>query len=130
MATLSWNVNIQVTGSPTITAGTAALPVEATDRLEVLIEAGDTDKVVDIQPGPAAAILVLMIKSTRYGTDLTFKASDGGTDTAAVTLDAPQVFTGASAALFGVDPNQLKFTNSSVDQPATIEVFVARDATP
>ncbi len=130
MATMSWNVSIQVTGSPTVTAGTAAMPVEATDRLEILIEAGDSDKVVDIQPGGAAAIQVLMIKSTRYGSDLSYKASDGGTDTAAITLDAPQGFTGASASLFGVAPNQLKFSNTSTDQPATVEVFVARDATP
>jgi len=33
-------------------------------------------------------------------------------------------------ALFGVVPRQLKFSNSSPDQPANVDILVARDATP
>lgn len=130
MANISWNVNIQVSGGPAITASVAAQPVEATDRIEVTLSPGDADKVVDIQPSAANAIHLLMIKSDRYGAAFSFKASDGGADSLAVTLDGPQVFTGGTVALFGRAPRQLKFTNTSPDQTATLEIFVARDATP
>ena len=130
MSTVSWKINITVSGQSPISAATGDISVEATDRLQVVIDAGDSDKVVDIQPGGAAAIRVLMIKASRYGSDLSYKASDGSSDAAAVALDGPQVFTGSSAALFGLAPNQLKFSNASPDEPATVVVFVARDATP
>ena len=74
---------------------------------------------------------MLAIKSSSYGAHLSFKASDGTTDsTMAVTLDSPQVFSGGSMALFGVAPQQLKFTNTSTDKPANVQIIVARDATP
>jgi len=130
MASMSWKVDIQIAGSAPITAATAAQPVEATDRVEVTVDPGDADKVVDIQPGGAAAIQLLLIRSNRYGDEFSFKASDGSGDSAAVTLDGPQVYTGGGIALFGLDPHQLKFTNASPDQSADIAIFVARDATP
>lgn len=130
MANMSWNISVQIAGSTPVTAPAAAQPVEATDWIEVSIDPGDTDKVVDIQPGGAAAVQLLLIKSTRYGTPFSFKASDGSSDSGAVTLDGPQVFTGGGIALFAVDPHQLKFTNTSPDQSAAIAIFVARDATP
>ncbi len=130
MGTMSWSVNIQVRGAPAITAATAAQTVEAIDKVEVAIDPGDADKVVDLQPGGPAAIQLIMIRSNRYGAAYSFKASDGTADAAAVTLDAPQVFTGGSVALFGVAPRQLKFSNTSPDQTANVEIFVARDATP
>ena len=85
---------------------------------------------MNIQPGSAAAIALLLVKSDRYGSDFSFTASDGSTDSSPVTLDAAQIYTNGSVALFGVDPQQLKLTNSSTDQTAEIEIFVARDATP
>jgi len=106
------------------------MDVEATDRIEVLIAPGDTDKILQIQPGGLAAVQLVLIKSSSYGNHLTFKASDGTTDSAAVTLDGPQLFSGGGVALFGVAPHQLKFANSSTDKPATVEIHVARDATP
>jgi len=130
MASMSWNVSVQIAGSAPVTAPAAAQPVEATDRIEVSVEPGDTDKIVDIQPGGAAAIRLLLIKSTRYGAPFSFKASDASSDSSAVTLDGPQVYTGGSITLFGIDPHQLKFTNTSADQIAAVSIFVARDATP
>ena len=72
-----------------------------------------------------------MIKSNRYDAAFSFKVSDGPTNSAPVTLDGPQVFTGGSVALFGRAPRQLKFSvNASSNQTAIVEIFVARDATP
>jgi hypothetical protein len=91
---------------------------------------GDADKVLEIQPSGLAAVHLLLIKSSSYGSHLSFKASDGTTDSNAVTLDSPQLFSGGGVTLFGLAPHQLKFTNTSTDKPATVEIHVARDATP
>jgi len=130
MATLTWSITLQVSGSSSIALSRAPVAVEATDRIEVAIAPGDSDKVVDIQPGAVAAIHVLLITSSSFGAHLSFKVSDGTTDSPAVTLDSPQIFSGGSVALFGVAPRRLKFSNTSVDKPATVDVLVARDATP
>ena len=130
MGSFSWTLSIQATGQSPISVSQAAQAVEAVDRIVVSLAPGDTDKVVNIQPGSAAAIALLLVKSDRYGSDFSFTASDGSTDSSPVTLDAAQIYTNGSVALFGVDPQQLKLTNSSTDQTAEIEIFVARDATP
>jgi hypothetical protein len=130
MANISWSINVTVTGQLSISASAAAQPVEAVDRIAVTVEPGVVDMIVDIQPGPASAIQLLMITSNPYGSDLSFKASDGLTTSASVVLDAPQLFTNGSSVLFGLDPRQLRFSNASADMPAEVEVLVARDATP
>lgn len=130
MATLTWSMTVLVSGSSSISISRAPIAVEATDRIEVLIAPGDTAKVVEIQPGVATAVHALLVTSTGYGSHLTFVVSDGTTDSSAVTLDSPQVFSGGSIAVFGVAPRRLKFTNSSTDKPATVEILVGRDATP
>lgn len=131
MANVSWSVSIQVTGGPTVTAMEGPIAAEAIDRIEVSIAAGDVDKEVSLQPGPANGIHLLLIKSSQYGsgTDITFKVSDGTTDGAAIELTGPQFYSGGAAVLFGLAPQSLKFSNASV-HPAQIEVFIARDATP
>jgi hypothetical protein len=135
MATMSWSISVQVAGGETLTAATAAIPVEATDRIFVTVNPGDKDKVVEIQPGTASAIQLLVVKSSRYGQDLSFKVSDGKKDSSAlavVVMDAPQVFTGGSVALFGLAPQLILLTisASASGEPADVEIFVARDATP
>jgi hypothetical protein len=131
MSTMSWSVTLQVSGNPAVSVSRPSIDIEAVDRTEVTIAPGDTDKVVEIQPSAAGALYLLLIKSSSYGPHLTFKANDGTTDSAsAVVLDSPQLFSGGSIALFGVAPRRLKFSNSSTDKPGTLEIYVARDATP
>jgi hypothetical protein len=130
MSSVTWSVTLQISGNPTVSVSQSPIQVQANDRIEALIAPGDTDKVLLIQPSGLAAVHLLLIKSSSYGSHLTFKAGDGTTDSKAVTLDGPQLFSGGGVALFGVAPHQLKFTNSSTDKPATVEINVARDATP
>lgn len=130
MGSMSWSVTLQVSGSPAVSVSRAPTDVEAIDRVEAVIAPGDNDKVLDLQPGGLDAIHVLLIKSSSYGSHISFKASDGATDSDAVVLDSPQLFSGGGVALFGVAPRQLKFTNTSVDKTAAVEIHVARDATP
>jgi hypothetical protein len=130
MASLSWILNVAITGQLPISKSVAAHAVEAVDRIAVSVDPGAVDSIVDLQPGPASSIQFLLITSNQYGVEFSYKASDGITDSAVVQLDAPQIFTGGSASLFGLAPRQLKFSNSSVDRTADIEILVARDATP
>jgi len=127
MAKLNWSITLQVAGGPTVNSGQDDLDVEAVDRIDVRIDAGDTDKVVQIQPGAAGNVHLLLVTSDLYGPKLSFKASDGAADSAKVVLDAPQLYAGGAAALFATDPKQLKLTNAGTD-PANVTVFVARDA--
>ena len=129
MITMNWTLTLQITGSPTIATTSPAATIQAVDRIEAVIAPSDADKVLEVQPGAAAEVRLLLVKSTRYGSDLSFKVSDGTTDSDAVTLDTPQLFSGGAVALFGLAPQQLKFTNTGAD-PATVEIHVARDAAP
>jgi hypothetical protein len=128
MANLNWSITLQVAGGPTISSGQSGLAIEAVDRVDVTIDGGDIDKVVQIQPGAAAHVHLLVVTSDLYGPKLSFKASDGGTDSAKVVLDGLRVYAGGAAALFATDPKQLKLTNAGTDS-AHVTVFVARDAT-
>jgi hypothetical protein len=127
MAKLNWSMTMQVSGGPTISAGQPDFDVEAVDRIEVTINAGDTDKVVKIQPGAAGNIHLLAIASDSYGPKLSFKAGDSTNDSPKVVLDTPQLYASGAVALFTVAPQQLKFTNGGTD-PANVLIFVARDA--
>ncbi|MCW5618707.1 MAG: hypothetical protein KIS65_05795 [Nitrosomonas sp.] len=131
MANVSWSISIQVAGGPTVSAREGPIAAEATDRIEVSIAGGEVDKVVDLQPGPASGIHLLLIKSSQYGdgTEITFKVSDGVTDSPALVLAGPQFYSGGAVMLLGLDPQSLKFSNASADS-AEIEIFIARDATP
>lgn len=129
MGKMSWKISVTPSKGGGISADSAAEDVEGIDRVEVAIESGATDKPVELQPGSAADIQLLLVKSSIYDAKLSFKASDGTTDSDAVIMTGPQVFTGGSVGLFGVAPTLLKFTNTITDKSAEIEIFVARKAT-
>lgn len=132
MANLSWSLTLQVSGSPTFAVPCPPIAIEATDRLDIAVEPGTETVDVDIQPGEAKAVRLLLITSSDYGDNdhrLRFKVSDGNSDSDELTLNGPQIFSGGSVALFRVAPKKLKFVNK-LDKPAKIEIFVARDATP
>jgi hypothetical protein len=140
MKNLNASASFQIPGGPTLSA-TASVEIEAYDRIDITLVPGDNNKIVEIQPGSAGQLRLLVIKSSLYDDEgnLTYLVSDGSTDSAVVNLDAPQIFVGAGAvSLFGVDPPlNIKFTNgltpsgpSDTSKDANIEILVARDATP
>jgi hypothetical protein len=130
MPEMNWTTIVQIGGGTALSAVAESRSAEAIDTIEVTLAPGDAGKTVDIQPGGAKAIHLLVIKSSFYGPDLRYVASDGEKDSAALVLDEPHVFSGGSLALLGLDPFKLKFTNNSPDKQASVTVFVARDATP
>ena len=84
---------------------------------------------VNVQPGAADRIALLLVSSTHYGAGLTFTAFDGKNDGATVALAEPQVFSGGAVALLRVAPKFFKLSNALADA-ATVNIYVFRDATP
>lgn len=135
MTTINWSFNIQVAGGPQI-ALSKSKSVEAYDKIEVVIDPvgkGGAEKVVDIQPGGAAQVNFLLIKSNLY-TELTYTVSDGTKNSSPIALDEPQVYLGVGAiSLLNVAPKSIKFKNENTtdsNKKAEIEILVGRDATP
>ena len=142
MANINLGIDADVIGGPHITVSRSQ-SVEAYDKISVVINVGDTDKVVDIQPGNADKVSLLMITSNLYS-NVSYKASNGTTDSALITLNEPHLYFGSGMmSLFTVAPKSLKFTNSNTDpskkastieidpsKKASIEILIGRDATP
>jgi len=108
--------------------------VEAYSVVDVTINAGAANKVVEVQPATdAARVNLLLIQSDLYGPEITYTASDGTTDSDPVTLHGPHFFGRGVASLFGVDVLSLKFSNANLaatNKHARIQILVGRDATP
>jgi hypothetical protein len=101
--------------------------------VQVVVDADNKERAVEVQPGPADRIALLLVSSSHYGAGLTFVAGDGidaKKDSKPLILAQPLVFAGGTVALLHATPNVLKFTNNLNNQPATIDVYVFRDATP
>jgi hypothetical protein len=108
--------------------------VDAYDVVELILDAGTTDRVVELQPAAGARINLFAIQSSLYGSQITFKASDGGTDSGAIALLGPQLYANGAAALFSVAPRSIKLSNAHPAGDATkrarVQILIGRDATP
>jgi len=124
--TINWAVHIDVAAGPKLSAS-GANEFEAYDKVGVTLDAGATDVDVELQPGGAGQVTLLMIKASNYDPDLTY-SPDGGTTE--IPLDAPLVLIGVGAVgLLAAAPQELQFDNGTGD-PVQIEIFIGRDATP
>lgn len=107
--------------------------VDAYDVVDVTIDPNTTDKTVQIQPGDTSQVALFAIQSSLYGSEISFKASDGATDTASVPLLGPHLYGSGNVTLFTVPPQILKFSNSHPAADATkkarIQILIGRTAT-
>jgi hypothetical protein len=131
MATLNLNIGIQVTNGPQINVNRSR-EIEAFDKVDVSLAGGAT-VTVDLQPGKADHIALLLIKSSKYDKKLTLKLKGAAADSPELTLEEPQVFVNDAAMLFTVDPAKVELKSALGADPANkvdIEIFVARRAQP
>lgn len=144
MASINLTLNAQVVGGPQVSASRTK-QIEAYDKVDVVINPGDTDIEVDIQPGVATQVGFLLIKSSLYSQEpanqkLTYFVTDGGTDFPAagdgLELNDPHVYIGGALAVFGLAPRTLRFTSTYVPDAANpavnravVEILVGRNAT-
>jgi hypothetical protein len=126
--TIVLTVGAEVASGPTIKES-RALTVDAYDKISVTVPDGASDMEVEIQPGGAGSVRLLIVKSTQYGDELKYTVNTGTTEH---VLDEPHVLIGAGAVgLFGSEPTKLVFENAlGAGKDAQIQVLVARDATP
>jgi hypothetical protein len=143
MANLNLTLNAQVIGGPQVSVSRTK-QIEAYDKVDVIINPGDTDVEVDIQPGAAGQVGLLLIKSSLYSQaaadqKLTYFVVDGGTDFPAagdgLELNDPHVYIGGALAVFGLAPRALRFSSTYVADPtnptvnrAVVEILVGRSA--
>jgi hypothetical protein len=126
MATISWKLDVSVAGGPSA-ALAQSVAAEAYDKVTVEIADTAADQTVEI--GAATGdVLFLLITASTYGDGLTYRVNDGGNP--AHALDRPLLLAGAGAiGLLGFSPTSLLFSNA-LGANATVEILVARDATP
>ncbi|WP_017296911.1 hypothetical protein [Nodosilinea nodulosa] len=143
MASLNLTLNAQVVGGPQVSVARTR-QIEAYDKVDVVINPGDTDIEVDIQPGAATQVGFLLIKSSLYSQaaadqKLTYVVTDGGTDFPAagdgLELNDPHIYIGGALAVFGLAPKTLRFTSTYVPDAANpavnravVEILVGRSA--
>lgn len=125
-----WTLNAEAIGGPKISASRTDT-VDAYDKIavDVAAETGGTPgtAAVEVQPGLAGQVRFLLIQSSVYDTDLTYRVNDpAGTP---IALDALQVLIGTGAVeLLGAPPQTLHFSNAT-DQAASINILVGRATT-
>lgn len=125
---INWSVNVKVDGGPT-SAAAATIDVEAYDPIVVTIPAGAAGVEVDVQPGDANQVQLLLVRANpgpAEGEELTYSVDGGVAD---IALDAPQLLVGQGMVnLLGAAPRRLAFT-STMTADTEISIFVARTAT-
>lgn len=122
---INWTLNVQVVAGPKISAS-GPITVDAYDKIQVTVDDGAQDKVVEVQPGPEGRVQFLFIDPKPSGDALTYKVNNAGD---AIKLDAQQLFMGDGAVrLLGGAPESLSFTNG-LGEAASIEILVGRNVT-
>lgn len=117
-------LTVQVVEGPSI-AAIRTIDVDAYDKIQVTIEAGAAGKKVEVQPGGAGRVQLLVITSSEFGELLTYKVNGAGDD---VILDAEQVFMGdGGVGLLGAVPETLFFTNGLAND-VDVVILVGRNA--
>jgi hypothetical protein len=128
MATRSWSLSIQASGSESATAFHWLMKVEAVDRIAVFLQPGDTDNLLGPSRDASVPFISWRANPLVISHNLRFKVGDGITSTSSLIFDSPQSLSACSLALLNAALRHVKFTNTSLDNPAGVEVFVARDA--
>ena len=126
--TIIFDVAAAVASGPTIKSSRTVV-VDAYDKISVTVPDGTSDLEVELQPGGAGSIRLLIVKSNVYGDGLTYTINADSTDH---VLDEPHVLLGTgSVALYGAEPTKLVFDNAlGTGEDAEIHILVGRDATP
>ena len=107
-----------------------AVEVDAYDRVDATIEAGDEVELAVQPSGSTDDVHLLFITASAYSDDVTYDVGDGsGQAETDVKLDGPQLFLGTGATgVLGAAPDTLTVDNGGAD-PVTVSILVGRVAT-
>ncbi len=124
---INFSLSFQVAGGTTVPVS-GSIESEAYEKIQVNVPVGASNLTVNLQPGGPNLAGFLLIKASKYGTDLTYKVNSDSGD--AVVLDGPHVFIGSGAVgILDSAPTQLLFSNNLTEE-VTIDILLGRDATP
>lgn len=124
--TIKYSLNFQVVGGTSVPIS-SEIVVDAYAKIQVAVPASTTDLTINLQPDGANLAKFLLIKSSAYGDDLTYKVNSSTTP---IILDGPHVFIGNGAvSILDSSPTKLLFSNDLTDD-VTIDILLGRDATP
>jgi hypothetical protein len=126
--TIVVTINADVASGPKLKEP-GTLAIDAYDKISVDVPNGASDLEVDLQPGAAGSIQLLLVKSNAHGEELKYTVNADTTDH---VLDQPHILVGTgSVGLYGEEPTKLVFDNALGDgKDAQIQILVGRDATP
>jgi hypothetical protein len=133
---ISWKLNLEIQSGPSIIVADA-VQADAYDRIEVKVP--DTTgtptakTTVDLQPGAAGKVKLLLIRSTKYGVDLKYKVPT----TPERVLNNALFLVGAGSLELLENPlgsatavalDKLEVTNKT-GQEVVLEIIIGRTAT-
>ena len=128
---ISWKLNVEIQSGPSIIV-TNTVQADAYDRIEVKVPdstAAPTATTVDVQPGAAGKVKLLLIRSTKYGDNLKYKVHDNTTPER--VLNDAVFLVGAGSLDLLEDPaaplDKLLVTNTT-GQDVVLEIIVGRTA--
>lgn len=103
------------------------IEVDAFDMIDLSVEDGAADEVVELQPGGSGQVQFLLVLADSYDPALSYKVNAGGNPSH--DLDRELLLAGeAAVGLLGFPPNDLLFTNGT-GQAIAVRVLVGRNAT-
>ena len=126
---INWTLDVQVEGGPKI-SDSRTMVLEAYDKIEVVINDGSTGVEVEVQPSEAAKVQLLLIRSSQYGSKLSYSLNaPEGDEAKRIKLDALQLLVGEGGmGLLGDAPKKLYFYNSlGAGKDASITILVGRN---
>ncbi|MHC4086023.1 MAG: hypothetical protein ACYSWZ_00795 [Planctomycetota bacterium] len=128
-AKINWAIDVQIVGGPKVSLS-QTVSVEAYDNIEVTVADGAEGEDILILPGGTGQVQFLLIRSNRYGADLSYSVNAAEADsTKRIRLDSPQLLMGEGAVnILGTPPHTLFFYNN-LGQDAAIQILVGRQAT-
>lgn len=132
MPNLKCSIKLDISGGPSWSLDHTQ-GVEAYDLVDLIIPPNTSDQAVLIQPADTAKIALFAIQSSLYGAKISYKVSDGTTDTPALSLLGPQVLANGALGLFDVAPKILKLSNGhpagDASLKARVQILIGRAAT-
>jgi hypothetical protein len=129
---ISWKLTLVIQSGPNIVVP-KEMQVDAYDRIEVTIPdstATPTATTVDVQPGAAGKVKLLLISSSKYGNNLTYKVHDNTTPERALN-DALFLVGAGSLDLLedSAAPLDKLLVTNTTGQDVVLEIIVGRSAT-
>ena len=127
---VTWKLNLEIQSGPKAEIANT-VQVDAYDRIQVTVPdttASPAATTIDIQPGAAGKVKVLLIQSNRYGDDLTFQVHDNTTDEIALNDAIFLAGKGGIELLEGTTTLDKLLVTNTTGQPAVLEIVVGRTA--